>query len=387
MNIGSDNAALIERYRLDAMALADTNGTQTTVAASAGAASRAALLGNVPTLEANTTPPRESLMQRLPQLAAPNMAAAQALSLTDVAQIASPLAQGSDAVGNAFVGVLTQHAAEQAQSSQAAGFMMDDAKIDVLLLMSAEWQKSQIADRALESKMTSMATQAATYQSESQITAGQEAFTSALSGSALNVGMQLTGATVRIRALNKEHASLKINTQNGNDSHGRQNAIDRAVRAAEAVRPSDVETVTVGHGSSQRTLRLEEDMVRAPASDAARLSETANMAGSRATDMSTQHALNQRAWGRDYAKADLWRTGADVSAKMVDGMGQMAQSKEHAHQTVDQNQQDVSRGNASLHEESARQSRAIAQEMHTITNQLISNIGSVAAQVAGNLRV
>ncbi|WP_429496810.1 IpaC/SipC family type III secretion system effector [Robbsia andropogonis] len=327
------------------------------------------------------------MTQQAPQLTMPTLASSQNITLTDLAAIALPIASGRDVVGNAFANSLASASASGHDHDKAAGFMMDDAQIDVLLLMSAAWQKAQIADRKLESEMTTLATDAATNQAQSQIAAGEDAFASAVGASALNVGMQVTGAVTRVRALNKEHASLKINTQNAQDAHARENMINRAVRSTEAVRASDINTVTVGSGAQTRTLRLEEDMLRAPAAHAATMSEGAMLSASRSTDLSTRHALNQRAWGREYAKADLWRMGGDVSAKMVDGVGQMEQSNEHGHQTIEQNQQEVSRSDASLHEESARQNRAIAQEMHNITNQLISNIGSVAAQVAGNIRV
>jgi len=362
--------------------MSDTVKMESTPAAKVGGQTSTAFASNASTL---IVPSRATSTRQAPQLTMPTLASNQNITLTDLAAIALPIASGRDVVGNAFANSLAS--ASGHDHDKAAGFMMDDAQIDVLLLMSAAWQKAQIADRKLESEMTTLATDAATNQAQSQIAAGEDAFASAVGASALNVGMQVTGAVTRVRALNKEHASLKINTQNAQDSHARENMINRAVRSTEAVRASEINTVTVGSGAQTRTLRLEEDMLRTPAAHAATMSEGAMLSASRSTDLSTRHALNQRTWGREYAKADLWRMGVDVSAKMVDSVGQMEQSNEHGHQTIEQNQQEVSRSDASLHEESARQNRAIAQEMHNITNQLISNIGSVAAQVAGNIRV
>ncbi|MCY0387227.1 hypothetical protein OVY01_08270 [Robbsia sp. Bb-Pol-6] len=392
MNIASEVAGRLELYRLGSEHAADAARAGSTPSTQAGAAvsSRNAVGASDVAVD---TPVRDAAATfGSPRLLAPSAGAAQRIAPSEIAALALPLAQGSDALGNAFVDVLTRSAGDAghaggSESEPSSGFLMDDARIDILLMMSTEWQKAQMADRKLQSEMTTVATKAAMEQSNSQIAAGNDAFATAVSSSALNVGMQVMSTTIRVRALNKEHASLKVNTQNGQDAHGRENIINRAVRSAEAVRPSEIDTVTVGSGANKRTLRLEEDRVRAPARDAARMSEPAMSSAARSANVSTHHALNQRAWGRDYAKADLWHTGADVSAKMVDGVGQMEQSKEHARQTVQQNQQEVARSDASLHEESARQSRAIAQEMHNISNQLINNIGSVAAQIAGNLRV
>ncbi|QHQ28231.1 IpaC/SipC family type III secretion system effector [Xanthomonas albilineans] len=387
INIGSEDTIRLDIYRIET--------TQSQTAEAASTSSRTKSSGAVALQSAVLEQPGRFLVQipgiaatNLPQLTAPRAGAEQQLPPIEMASIVQPLAEGTDVIGNAFVGALIDSAAKDVAGSRGrlSGFLMGEADVDVLLMMSAEWQKAQVADRRLQSEMTTLASKAAVAQSDSQIAAGNDAFASAVSASALSAGMQVMGTVVRVGALNKEHASLKVNTQNAQDSNTRENLINRELRSAQAIRPSEINEVTVGSGVERRTLRLEEDQVRITARDQARLSETAVMSGSRAGDASTQHALNQRAWGRDYAKADLWRMGGDVSAKMVDGMGQMEQSKERAQQTIDQNQQEVSRSNASLHEESARQSRAIAQEMHTITNQLINNISSVAARVASNLR-
>ncbi|ATS23137.2 hypothetical protein PK69_13085 [Xanthomonas phaseoli pv. phaseoli] len=389
INIGSEGANRLEFYRIET---AQTRAADATAAAALQGAALdqpARVLAQMPALDATTTASAgATTAQTVPQLMTPRTGAEQLFAPAEMASIAQPLVNGTDVIGNAFIGVLAESATKEAGASddRPSGFLMDDAKIDVLLMMSAEWQKAQIADRQLQSEMTTIASKAAIMQSDSQIAAGNDALASAVGASALNVGMQVTGTVVRVRALNKEHASLKVNSQNAQDSHERDSLINRATRSAEAVRASEVDTITVESGANRHTLRLEEDRVRAPANHLSRMGETAMASESRAADLSGQHSLNMRTWGRDYAKADLWRTGGDVSAKMVDGVGQMEQSNEHAHQTVDQNQQEVARSDASLHEESARQSRAIAQEMHNITSQLINNINSVAAQVAGNLR-
>lgn len=305
----------------------------------------------------------------------------QLVAAADLQELSKDLVDKNNSVSDTFVKTVIDAAPE---SGHLSGFAADDAAVDVLLLLTQAWQKAQLADRHLQGSLIEVATGAARSQSEEQVAAGKAALTSAVGASVLNLSMQFVGAKTRIGALNAENQSLKVNTQNGHDARSREQIIGQAIRSAEAVVPSEVETVTLGDG---KALHLEADRVQLSARDLGELSGPSVSAGVRSADVATQHALNQKVWGAQHAHADLWRVTGEAVGRMASSCGELAQSTNRAHQTIDQNQQDVSRATASLHDESARQSREVAQKLHDIVSQLVSNTSAVASQVAGNLRI